>query len=798
MNQASLKKTKSEFNIMSKITEKTNLVDHVHTMINHVAQLISPVWPIETFIACNPLQGFESMSFEAALEESHRIYGVCDFDPNLHVINREMIKWCGAFLDQGQGTIEMPYRSDGFYAGFRALSVYDKFLHQGLETNKTWLSNLPNQAEAAINLCFAQLGVSLQDQATFLKETLSYLPGWAGYVKWRQDWRNTAPSRTDKTPVNLVEFIAVRLVITTLIWPGICHAKKSLHAVKTSPVNLVKTIEDAEQKYRQHLLAQLLSQHNKKQNHSNNRPDAQLVFCIDVRSEPFRHCLEEIGNYETFGFAGFFGLPVRLYDYMTGESSDSCPVLLKPRHDIYEVPTIHSHRCVKHHVYGKEKLTRFKQAYQDLKYNFSTPFSLVETLGVWCGFTMLARTLAPVRFTQFLGWLGKKIIPAVDTLPIVTLEKGDSLSGITPDDQVVYAETVLRMMGLTKNFAKLVIFCGHGSTTQNNPYASALDCGACGGNHGGANAKVLAGILNREFVRTSLQERGISIPEDTQFRAGEHNTTTDAFVLYPEDGESEIYLDGIEKIKKDFILAQEMNSKSRCQTFGESRYHDAMFATQKRSMDWSEVRPEWGLARNAAFIIGPRRLTKSIDLQGRCFLHSYEWHEDECGASLETILTAPMVVAEWINTQYLFSTLDNVTYGSGSKITHNVTAKVGIMQGNGSDLMHGLPLQSVMVTDEKSYHEPQRLLTVIYAPTTKIDPIIARQEILQKLFFNGWVKLIAIDPDENKPYELDRDGQWHVINLSDIHHASAFQKKYQEKGYSDEFASEDGLERVHS
>ena len=169
------------------------------------------------------------------------------------------------------------------------------------------------------------------------------------------------------------------------------------------------------------------------------------------------------------------------------------------------------------------------------------------------------------------------------------------------------------------------------------------------------------------------------------------------------------------------------------------------------------------MARNAAFIIGPRRLTKSIDLQGRCFLHSYEWDQDENGTSLETIMTAPMVVAEWINTQYLFSTLDNVAYGSGSKITHNVTAKIGVMQGNGSDLMHGLPLQSVMMTDEESYHEPQRLLTVIYAPRTKITPIIERQEILKTLFFNGWVKLIAIEHEQNQAYELDRKGQWHLI-----------------------------------
>ncbi len=176
------------------------------------------------------------------------------------------------------------------------------------------------------------------------------------------------------------------------------------------------------------------------------------------------------------------------------------------------------------------------------------------------------------------------------------------------------------------------------------------------------------------------------------------------------------------------------------------------------------MRPEWGLARNASFIVAPRGLTRNVDLEGRAFLHSYDWEQDPDGTSLTVILTAPMVVAQWINTQYLFSTIDNVAYGGGSKVTKNITGKLGIMQGNASDLMHGLPLQSVFSSDREAYHEPLRLMTVVYAPRHLIDEIVARQEVLQKLFGNGWVTLACIDPSDKCTHILQRDLKWQTMH----------------------------------
>jgi len=753
--------TNRELESMSNFIAPKQQRANVQAMVSNAAQCLAPVWPLETFIACNPLQGLESLPFEEALLEGRRLFGSAQAIPKLEAVNRELIKWCGVFLDMGQGTIEAPNRDKGFYAAFLSLSIYDHSLHLGCKTLKSWLHTLPEHAEETIVLCLNKLGVAFEHQESFIKESFTSLPGWAGYVKWRSVWRNSSAT-DDYCPVTLVDFIAVRLILTATLWPEARWEKKSIKNETGLIESMVARIKESEQTYQHELMKKLMPQVKTIQR-PQTRADAQLVFCIDVRSEPFRRSLEPLGAYETLGFAGFFGIPARIHDSNSGTSKDSCPVLLKPRYDIEEQPIASALPCVKKSAQGKERFKMLRNVYQDLKYNFSTPFALVETLGAWCGLTMLAKTIAPRLSDKTRTAFSRQFMPTLATQPVVQMDSSSSVYGISPAEQALYGEAVLKMMGLTQNFAKLVVLCGHRSTTKNNPYASALDCGACGGNHGGSNAKILAEILNNQSVRQTLAERGITIPDDTLFYAAEHDTTTDEMTLYETDLRRQSHQELLQNLTRDLSRARSINSQARCQTFGLKKSSQSIQTTTTRSCDWAEVRPEWGLARNAAFIIGPRQLTRHINLDGRSFLHSYDWTQDEEGSSLETILTAPMVVAEWINTQYLFSTLDNVSYGSGSKITHNVTGQLGIMQGNGSDLMHGLPLQSVNSSDEDAYHAPQRLLTVVYAPRAIVDAIIARQDILKTLFFNGWVTLVVIEPTEEVAYQLDREGRWNSL-----------------------------------
>jgi uncharacterized protein YbcC (UPF0753/DUF2309 family) len=735
--------------LLEQVADKRELprnptVRTIKDMIESAADVISPVWPIKNFIACNPLQGLETLPFEEAIFRAGA-YAEAGGTHN-SVINRELIKWCGAFLDEGQATIAMPNRGKGFYPTFRELVRFDGNLTCHPDT-RAWLGKLPKTPEETIAVCFHRLKIASADQEEFIRVGFAALPGWSGHVKWRTEWQGAASAADN--PITLLDLVAVRLVITCVLAP---EATVSQIATKGLPVDIA-SLESNEHAYRTELLNVLMAE-TSSVGKSAERPKAQLVFCIDVRSEPVRRRIEAQDAYETLGFAGFFGLPVRVKGYDDDEAHDSCPVLLNTSHEVWEHPV--DTASVRHHDIGRTLLKLPKSLYQTLKYNFATPFALVEMLGPLCGLRMMLRSFAPLSFTKINRAARQTIMPTVSTRP--------DLTDIPFSNQVDYGEGALRTMGLTQNFAPLVVFCGHGSSTTNNAYAAALDCGACAGNNGGLNARILAAILNKIDVRSVLATRGLPIPEDTLFVAAEHNTTTDDIVLSDQELEGQ-HVEAITVLKRDLETAGSHNRLARCTTFGLTvgENDKAEHVTSKRAFDWSETRPEWGLARNAAFIVGPRELTRNVNLEGRAFLHSYDWRSDE-GDTLQTILTAPMVVGQWINTQYLFSTLDNTAWGGGSKVTQNVTGKLGVMQGNASDLMHGLPLQSVYSGDNTPYHEPLRLLTVVYAPRHRVHAIIERNPVLQKLFFNGWVNLAVIDPHDNTGQLLERDFTWKTLN----------------------------------
>ena len=323
-------------------------------------------------------------------------------------------------------------------------------------------------------------------------------------------------------------------------------------------------------------------------------------------------------------------------------------------------------------------------------------------------------------------------------------------------------------MGLTEKLGRFVVICGHGGNSDNNPYFAALHCGACGGRSGDPNARSFVVMANKPDVRAELAKRGLAIPEDTWFLPGKHDTNSDRVTLYDVEDVPASHHDDLARLRRGFEAGGEQQALHRVRGIpGAPRGLTAKQAyahVDVRSYDWANPRPEWGLSGNAAFIIGRRTLTKGLDLQGRCFLNSYDPTSDPEGAILEKIMTAPLIVGEWISMEHYFSATDVWRYGSGSKVIHNVVSGIGLMYGAQSDLATGLPLQTVN-NGENHHHEPMRLLAIIEAKPAVVGAIIARHEILQTLFHNQWVNLLALDPETFVFHRYNPDTTWEAVEV---------------------------------
>jgi len=669
----------------------------------------------------------------------------------------EISKWCSAYFDQGQSSWRLPWRNLGLFAAWKQAAQLDANPEMtGLKNFREYVAALPEDHFEFIQSALEKLSIPRNSQADFLHRQLMSVPGWSSYVQFLVREKGMVGQIDD----SLAQLLAIRLVYDLALLNQFGGEANNLSAWKKSFSQLEQECETISSDLFARYFAQLALEHGyqteliaKLKNHSHKaatpgQKSLQAVFCIDVRSEVFRRALEaQSDEVETIGFAGFFGMTIEYWKFGQPTGGAQCPVLLTPKIKVREALRLNDG--------GSEgallRQMNFRQtvngAWNSFKTSAISCFSFVETAGLWFGVKLAQDSLALGGAESAFGACGGKFVPKIEREVCCAEKHGhDSQTGIAPADQIALAAFALKNMGLVANFAKVVLICGHGSATTNNPYGSALDCGACGGHAGDANARVAADILNQPAVRAGLKSQGIEIPADTIFIAGLHNTTTDEILIYEDEALSASQSAELEKIKTWLAAASKKSRRERAGSLGlgdvpEEGLDEIVFL---RSRDWAQVRPEWGLANNAAFIAAPRERTRGLNLGGRTFLHNYNAQLDPDKSTLELIMVAPMVVASWINLQYYGSTVNNRLFGSGNKVLHNVVGTFGVWQGNGGDLQSGLPLQSVH-DGTRWMHEPLRLSVFIEAERTDIEGIIAKQPGVRELVEYGWINLFAMD-----------------------------------------------------
>lgn len=504
-----------------------------------------------------------------------------------------------------------------------------------------------------------------------------------------------------------------------------------------------------ERHYREQLFGAL--QANRTRSRSAPRPSAQVVMCMDDREEGTRRHLEELApEIETYGAAGFFGVPMYWQGIDDEAPAALCPVVVTPAHLVREHPASDAEAAAKHARRRSRRLRWRERLYQATRRDPLAGPLLAAAAGLPALVALTAATLAP-------GWFGNRLkswreryegrgagTPAVTATAPAAPGDGPQV-GFSESEQIERVEGFLRMIGLTEGFAPLVLLLGHGSGSRNNPHLSAYDCGACSGRHGGPNARVFAAMANRPAVRAGLLARGLRIPAETWFVAAEHNTCDDGVEWYDLEAVPAAWQSRLDQLLHQLREACRAHAAERCRRLASAPVRPTPWQGRRhvsgRAHDISQARPELGHATNAAAFIGRRQMSRGLFLDRRVFLVSYDPLTDASGEMAERILLAAGPVGAGIALEYYFSSVDNERFGCGSKVTHNLTGLFGVMEGADSDLRTGLPWQMVEI------HEPMRLLVVVEQTPAVLTAVIERQPPLRELIDHAWIVLAACHPD---------------------------------------------------
>ena len=695
--------------------------------------------------------------------------------------------------------------------------VFPKYL-SGLDEEFRRQEHLSFSAGDAILDCLDKLCYREPVWPEFLQAELLALPGWAGLMHVLENDSRLAPHHS--VPCSLMDFLAVRLTMSTVASRmGAAETTQEEGPLKTQEkrrlsraariydaarvvrlsANEVTRLSDAEwttftnevkafnglerrrvlhlayERWHEREILRGLASHRKYRSitdgasQADGRPPAQVFFCIDEREESMRRALEEVDPLvETFSSAGYFGVAVDYKGIDDPHGAAFCPVVVKPEHAVLEQPRAEDRALLESRRRRRRLLGLLMRNWVVSSRTLWRGWLSTSVLGLLSAVPLVGHLLAPRRYALLREWLNKAFLPEPRTeltLMRNTTQAHDAVSGLltgfAPEEKTDRVASVLRPAGLVSGFARVVVVLGHGSTSLNNPHESAHDCGACGGRRGGPNARLFAAMANRAEVRVRLRTSGIDIPDDTWFVGGYHDTCSDDVELFDVDALPHTHHPDVSRIRECLDEAKARNAQERARRFEScAPYADpqgALRHVEERSEHLAEPRPEYGHCTNAVCIIGRRGLTYGLFLDRRAFLVSYDADQDPADQSLAALLAAVVPVCAGISLEYYFSFVDNDRYGCGTKLPHNVTGLVGVMDGHASDLRTGLPWQMVEI------HEPVRILFVIETTPDRLSKVIDASPSLSQLVSNRWIRVAAIDPASGHVH-VRREGGFEEFN----------------------------------
>lgn len=726
-------------------------------------------------------------------------------DPDA-IVHPELVRLCAGFLDQGQARDVLPGRERGFLRAVAALYAAGARGPRGAESGTAALAALdasPREANAVIRDVLDSLGVRGDAVEEYVVSTLLALPGWAGMFSRLE---RHPEERVDEVAPALAEFLAVRLLLDAaaarslataaalpVAWPELRDRQPRERPRTALPAAVVlwtlsraaglapaalASLPDAalaatwsewdacppmlrrqlwqeayERQYRRQTLDALAAHRRAGLAPAiPSRRLAQVVFCIDEREESIRRAIEEQGpQYETFGAAGFFGVAIDYQGLYDPVPAAHCPVVVVPAHEVHEAPAPGTESSHERRRRWRAGWNAFERMLGRESRTLAGGAGLSFVLGPLAGVAAAGRVVAPrgslrlrERFTERFAPRPHTRLSALRDEWVKRQSQRGKPVGFSLDESVDRVQGVLKSIGLTRDFAPLIVVLGHGSTSLNNPHESAHDCGACGGRRGGANARLFAELANRRDVRDALRARGITVPDDTVFVGGLHDTADDRIQLFDLGAIPATHDERFETVCVMLEQARRESARERARRFDDAPLGisavEALHHVEARASHLAQPRPEYGHCTNAIAVVGRRRLTRGLHLDRRPFLISYDPTQDEEERILERILAAVGPVGAGISLEYYFSSVDNTRFGCGTKLPHNVTGLLGVMAGHQGDLQTGLPLQMVEL------HEPMRLLLIVEATPAALLTVAGRQAEVAELVVNEWVQLVSVDP----------------------------------------------------